>query len=163
MPGKSIEGYAADPSALIEATFQQVAERSMIGLPFYRSQLPVKACAFQLFEGQWFGALLTPWMLQLMLLPGPGQRWDYRRADERLALTFPQGDILFRPGEIAPDLCYLSCSLMSPVEPSLSAGQAVALAENSVRLALSLPLRHESAINTGRRALLRGARCANKG
>ncbi|POP43605.1 hydrogenase [Superficieibacter electus] len=163
MPGERIEGYATDPSALIERLFQQVAERSMVGLPFYRPQLPIKACAFQLLEGQLFGALLTPWMLQLMLLPGPGQRWDYRRADERLALAFPQGEILFRPGEIAPDLYYLSCSLLSPVDPALSAERAVALAENSVRLALSLPVRQTSVINTGRRALLRGALSANKG
>lgn len=157
MASERIEGYATDPSALIERVFQQIAEKSMVGQPFYRPQLPVKACAFQLFEGQWFGALLTPWMLQLMLLPGPGQRWEYRRADERVALSFPQGDIMFRPGEIAPDLYYLSCSLMSPIDPALSAEQTVALAENSVRLALSLPVRHDSGINTSRRALLRGS------
>lgn len=162
MSGERIEGYATDPSALIERVFQQVAENSMIDLPFNRPHLPVKACAFHLFEGQWFGALLTPWMLALMLLPGPEQHWDYRRADERLALTFPQGDIVFRPGEIAPELYYLSCSLMSPVDPALSAEQAVALAESSVRLALSLPVRYESEINVGRRALLRGALSTNR-
>lgn len=162
MTDKYSEGYATDPSALLEQVFQQVAESSMVGLPFYRPQLPVKACAFQLFEGQWFGALLTPWMLQLMLLPGPGQRWEYRRADERLALTFPQGDMAFRPGEIAPDLYYLSCSLMSPIDPALSAEQALTLAQNSVRLALSLPVRNASGINAGRRALLRGTLSGNK-
>ncbi|WES67689.1 hydrogenase-2 assembly chaperone [Superficieibacter sp. HKU1] len=162
MSGKRIEGYTTDPSALIERVFQQVAESSMVGLPFYRAHLPVKACAFHLFEGQWFGALLTPWMLALLVLPGPGQRWDYRRADERLALTFPQGNIVFRPGEIAPELYYLSCSLMSPVDLALDAEQAIALAENSVRLALSLPVRHESGIDTGRRALLRGTLSTNR-
>lgn len=151
-----ISGYDSNPAPRLEQVFTQIAESSMVGLPFYRSPLPVKACGFQLFEGQWFGAIITPWMLQLMLLPGPGQHWQYRRANERVALTLPQGEMLFRPGEIAPDLHYLCCSLMSPMDASLSAEQAVALAENSAKMALSLPVRQQSGVNIGRRALLGG-------
>lgn len=156
-----IAGYETNPAARLEAAFRQIARDSMVGLPFYRAQLPVQACGFQLFEGQWFGALLTPWMLQLMLLPGPGQRWRHRRADERVALALPQGAMLFRPGEIAPDLHYLSCSLMSPMEEALSAEQALALAQSSVRLALSLPIRRHDGVDIGRRALFGGKPAAS--
>lgn len=96
-----------------------------------------------------------------MLLPGPGQRWQHRRADERVALALPQGEMLFRPGEIAPDLYYLSCSLMSPIDASLSAELALELAESSAKLALSLPLRQRDEINAGRRALLSGKRASS--
>lgn len=153
-----IVGYEQNPAQRVEQAFRQVAERSMVGLPFYRAHLPVKACGFQLFEGQWFGVILTPWMLQLMLLPGPGQRWAHRAGEERIALALPQGEMLFRAGEIAPDLHYLACSLMSPMDPHLSAEQALMLAENSAKLALSLPLRHDGGIDAGRRALLSGKR-----
>lgn len=155
-----IDGFDSNPAARLEQAFCQVARESMTGLPFYRPQIPVKACGFQLFEGQWFGAILTPWMLQLMLLPGPGQRWLHRRAEDRVALALPQGEMLFRPGEIAPDLYYLSCSLMSPMEASLSAEQAVELAQNSAKLALSFPLR-QAGIDAGRRALLSGRRVSS--
>lgn len=152
----TVYGYDTDPSALIEQVFLQVAQDNMADLPFYQAHLPVKACGFRLFEGQWFGALVTPWMMQLMVLPGPGEQWPRRETGERLGLAFPQGNIAFRAGEIAPDLHYLACSLMSPVQPSLSHEQAIALAENSVTLALSLPVRNVPLVDQQRRALLRG-------
>ena len=156
-----IDGFDNNPSARLEHAFHEIAAKSMAGLPFYRQHIPIRACGFQRFEGQWFGAILTPWMLQLMLLPGPGQRWQHRRADERVALALPQGEMLFRPGEIAPDLYYLACSLMSPIDASLSAELALELAESSAKLALSLPLRQRDEINAGRRALLSGKRASS--
>lgn len=156
-----IAGYETNPATRLEQAFSQIARDSMADLPFYRAQLPVRACGFQLYEGQWFGAILTPWMLQLMLLPGPGQRWRHRRADERVALALPQGAMLFRPGEIAPDLHYLSCSLMSPMDVNLSADQALALMQSSVRLALSLPIRQHHGVDVGRRALFGGKPAAS--
>ena len=151
-----IEGYEHNPAARLEQAFLQIAQESMVDLPFYRAQLPVKACGFHLFEGQWFGAIVTPWMLQLMLLPGPGQRWQRRKAEERVALSLPRGEMLFRPGEIAPDLHYLSCSLMSPMETTLTAGRAIELAENCAKLAIALPVRTSDDVDRGRRALFGG-------
>ncbi|WP_058912690.1 hydrogenase-2 assembly chaperone [Entomohabitans teleogrylli] len=151
-----ITGHEISPAALLEAQFLQVARQNMADLPFYRRHIPVRACGFRVYEDQWFGAMLTPWMMELMVLPGPGQQWPRRPVGERIGLEFPTGNLAFRVGEMA-GLHYLACSLMSPLDAHLSAEQALALAENSVTLALSLPVREEPpAVNASRRALLRG-------
>jgi len=137
-------GFDTSPAAWLEAAFRHVADRQMSGLPFYRAAIPVKACGFTLFENQWIGCLLTPWTLSLLILPGPEQVWLSRAPGDRLALQLPCGNVTFLQGEIGNqqgERCqYLSCSLMSPVDKALTPEQGIALAEQSVRMALSLPV-----------------------
>ncbi|ELI8043677.1 TPA: hydrogenase-2 assembly chaperone [Yersinia enterocolitica] len=149
-----IAGHEQNPAALLEQVFGQVAADEMRGLPFYRDHIPLRACGFQLFEQQWIGALLTPWMLSLVVLPGPQQSWQRRAVGERLMLALPCGSISFTVSEIAGCGQYLSRSLMSPLDTSLSAERALQLAEQSARMALSLPVMDADApANPRRRAL----------
>lgn len=149
-------GFAACPAARLEAAFQKVADAQMRNLPFYRPHIPLRACGFTLFEQQWLGCVLTPWMLSLLVLPGPNQTWPKRPVGEKLALRLPCGDVRFIVGEMAGCGQYLACSLMSPLDPHLSASDALALAENSARMALSLPVTDQTVpANPSRRALLR--------
>ncbi|MBB1199429.1 hydrogenase-2 assembly chaperone [Enterobacteriaceae bacterium 89] len=143
-------GFADDPSAMLEATFQAIGDEKMQTLPFYQAQIPVRACGFQRFEGQWVGCLLTPWMLSLLVLPGPGQFWQPRGVGEKVALSLPCGSVRFTVGET--DACgqYLAASLMSPLERGVTASQMIALAEQTARMALAFPLAPQ---NPGRRAL----------
>ncbi|EMX8369052.1 hydrogenase-2 assembly chaperone [Yersinia enterocolitica] len=149
-----IAGHEQNPAALLEQVFGQVAADEMRGLPFYRDHIPLRACGFQLFEQQWIGALLTPWMLSLVVLPGPQQSWQRRAVGERLMLALPCGTIGFTVSEIAGCGQYLSRSLMSPLDTSLSAERALQLAEQSARMAFSLPVMDADApANPRRRAL----------
>ncbi|WP_213989400.1 hydrogenase-2 assembly chaperone [Sodalis sp. dw_96] len=166
-----IPGLEQNPQPLLERLFSGIAAREMRTLPFYRPQIPIRACDFQLFEQQWIGALLTPWMLSLLVLPGPGQLWPRRSAGTRLALALPCGNVGFTLGEIAgfppcgsdtnplggSDACgqYLSSSLMSPLPAELAAEPALILAQQCVRMALALPVRDADAPeNMHRRWLL---------
>lgn len=149
-----IIGHEQNPAALLEQLFGKVAADEMRGLPFYRDHIPLRACGFQLFEQQWIGALLTPWMLSLVVLPGPQQSWQRRAVGERLMLALPCGSMGFTVSEIAGCGQYLSRSLMSPLDTSLSAERALQLAEQSARMALSLPVADADApANPRRRAL----------
>ena len=149
-----IAGHEQNPAALLEQVFGQVAADEMRGLPFYRDHIPLRACGFQLFEQQWIGALLTPWMLSLVVLPGPQQSWQRRAVGERLMLALPSGSIGFIVSEIAGGGQYLSRSLMSPLDTSLSAERALQLAEQSARMALSLPVMDADAPADPRRRAL---------
>ncbi|EKN5910787.1 TPA: hydrogenase-2 assembly chaperone [Yersinia enterocolitica] len=149
-----IAGHEQNPAALLEQVFGQVAADEMRGLPFYRDHIPLRACGFQLFEQQWIGALLTPWMLSLVVLPGPQQSWQRRAVGERLMLALPCGGISFTVSEIAGCGQYLSRSLMSPLDTSLSAERALQLAEQSARMALSLPVMDADAPADPRRRAL---------
>ncbi|EHM47558.1 hydrogenase-2 assembly chaperone [Yokenella regensburgei] len=153
-----INGLVGDPSPRLEAAFQAVAQQEMCGLPFFRAHIPVRACGFQLFEQQWIGGMLTPWMLSLLVLPGPGEVWQSRTVGDKLALRLPCGDVRFTVGEMAGCGQYLASSLMSPLENHLTAQQMLELTHSSVRMALSLPVVNDNAlVNPGRRALFRMA------
>lgn len=141
------------PAVWLEAMFSDIAREKMQMLPFYREGIPVKACGFTLFEQQWVGCLLTPWMMSLLVLPGPRQLWPVRKLADRLALSLPCGNVTFIVGEMA-DKQYLSCSLMSPIDSHISGEQAILLAEQSAKMALSLPVVDRDAPqNESRRAL----------
>ncbi|RJT28066.1 hydrogenase-2 assembly chaperone [Buttiauxella izardii] len=129
-----------NPSTVLEKAFQTVAESQMCQLPFYRAHIPVRACGFQLFEHQWLGCMLTPWMLSLLVLPGPGQVWTTRTVGEKLALTLPCGNVRFTVGEMDGCGQYLASSLMSPLEKHTSAGTMIMLAEQTAKMALSFPI-----------------------
>jgi [NiFe] hydrogenase assembly HybE family chaperone len=147
-------GFQLNPSALLETAFQAIADGEMQGLPFFQPQTPVRACGFQLFERQWVGTILTPWMLSLLVLPGPEQVWQPYAVGDKLALSLPCGSVRFIVGEIAGCGQYLACSLMSPLDRHLGAEQALALAQQSARMALSLPVADGNIpSNPGRRAL----------
>lgn len=147
-------GFQLNPSALLETAFQAIADGEMQGLPFFQPQIPVRACGFQLFERQWVGTILTPWMLSLLVLPGPEQVWQPHAVGDKLALSLPCGNVRFIVGEIAGCGQYLACSLMSPLDRHLGAEQALALAQQSARMALSLPVVDGNIpSNPGRRAL----------
>ncbi|OCJ30454.1 hydrogenase-2 assembly chaperone [Serratia sp. 14-2641] len=147
-------GFQLNPSALLEAAFQAIADGEMQDLPFFQPQIPVRACGFQLFERQWVGTILTPWMLSLLVLPGPEQVWQPHAVGDKLALSLPCGSVRFIVGEIAGCGQYLACSLMSLLDRHLGAEQALALAQQSARMALSLPVVDGNIpSNPGRRAL----------
>ncbi|MFC3396176.1 hydrogenase-2 assembly chaperone [Brenneria rubrifaciens] len=127
------------PAAWLEQRFTRIADEKMRSLPFFHEDIPVRACGFTLFEQQWVGCLLTPWMMSLLVLPGPGQVWPIRTPAGRQGLALPCGNVTFIVGEMSGRQ-YLSCSLMSPIDRHLRGEQAVLLAEQSVRMALSLPV-----------------------
>ncbi|MEQ4922692.1 hydrogenase-2 assembly chaperone [Proteus hauseri] len=153
-----IMGFDTPPIEQLEAFFCEVAEKEMKNLPFFREGVPVKAGSFSLFEKQWIGTVLTPWMLELVVLPGPSQEWPRRKVGERIALELPCGQVKFVVGELAGGIQYLACSLMSPLDRHLKGEQAVELAENSVKMALSLPVQTQSVteVDLSRRSLFRG-------
>ncbi|WP_409311094.1 hydrogenase-2 assembly chaperone [Pectobacterium sp. B1J-3] len=144
MPIERKESFVArrhdeHPAVWLEQMFTKIADEEMQSLPFFRQGIPVKACGFTLFEQQWVGCLLTPWMMSLFVLPGPDQDWPVRPLADRLALSLPCGNVTFIVGEMAGKQ-YLSCSLMSPIDSHLQGEHAVLLAEQSAKMALSLPV-----------------------
>ena len=148
-------GFAQSPAALLEDVFQRVAEREMVTLPFFRPQIPVCACGFQCYESQWIGTMLTPWMLSLLVLPGPGQVWPCRRVGEKIALALPYGNMVFVVGELDGCGQYLAASLVSPLHHNVTAEQMQGLAIDSVRMVLSLPVAEVNAPDNFRRRAFR--------
>ncbi|MGY4106289.1 hydrogenase-2 assembly chaperone [Aeromonas encheleia] len=154
---EELAGFAADPAPLLVAQYERIAREQMADLPFYHPAMPIVAeCV--LFEDQWLGCVLTPWMLSVVVLPGPDQRWPRRGSGERLALQLPCGDMTFMVGELPEIGQLLACSLMSPLDPHLEADTGRALVAGTLRMLHSLPLQQGTgAVDLGRRRLF-GAR-----
>lgn len=133
------KNFSENPTALFQAEMQQVAE-SMAELPFYRADIPCFCPKFVLFEGQWIGVVLTPWLLSVVVLPGPEQYWDTRKIGDKIALQFPNKTLLFTVSSLPNIPQYLSCSLMSPLASTLTTEQAQQLARDCLHQLLSLPV-----------------------
>lgn len=127
-PIEAVDGFAHDPSLLVETAFASIAAGRMAGLPVCNPVLHVAAIGFRPWQGEWLGALLTPWSLNLMLLPGAGGVFRPLRVGESQWWVFPSGDYEFlgnrEPG-IGP---YQMCSLYSPVFEFRNQGDAEAVA-----------------------------------
>lgn len=122
------ERACADPDAAalatrVQATFERVQRERMAGLPFVNEALRVEVVGLRRWHGLWLGVLVTPWFMNLMLLPGDGgraadeesARWPAVRTGEYAPFSFPAGIMTFlagREGELGE---YLSCSLFSPM------------------------------------------------
>lgn len=154
MPGE-LSGFLTSPHSEVQAAFSEIADGEMHALPFVHPAMPVYVTPFTLFEGQWLGCILTPWMLSLLIFPGPQQRWARRNISERLGLKLPYGEMTFITGELPALGQYLSCSLLSPLPRELGAEQGQRLAQDCLKMALSLPVA-DAALS--RRGLLFGRR-----
>ena len=108
---KSEEG---NPAPLVERVFGHIAATRMAGLPLSNPALRVEAVGFRLWQGDWLGVLVTPWAINLMLLPGGAGAFRVLGLDQRQRWCFPSGDYDFMGGceeTLGP---YQLCSLFSP-------------------------------------------------
>lgn len=104
-----------DPSARLEAAFTRIWKTRMAGLPFVNERLRVEAVGFRAWEGQWLGALVTPWFVNLVLTPGEGA-WAALGAGGERIVTLPAGGFRFVSGHDAEIGEYHACSLFSPAQ-----------------------------------------------
>lgn len=151
-------GFASNPAPLLAVQYERIAREEMQALPFYHATMPIVAeCV--LFEGQWLGCVLTPWMLSVVVLPGPDQLWPVRCSSDRLALQLPCGNMTFMVGELPESGQLLACSLMSPLDPHLGAEQGRSLVSSTLKMLLSLPVQQGAGgVDLGRRRLFGAAR-----
>jgi [NiFe] hydrogenase assembly HybE family chaperone len=99
--------------------------------------LSVEAVGFRTWQGEWLGALVTPWFLNLVLTPGAGE-WTPLAAGEERIVTLPAGRFRFICGLDEEVGEYHACSLFSPAQEFASheAARAVALASLAALLHL---------------------------
>lgn len=151
----AIETAAPPVTRLVEA-FTALAEGPMAELPLANPALRVEAVGFLPFEGGWAGVLITPWAINLLLLPGPAAPplpLDGRARPRR----FPSGIYEFHAGHLDSLGHYQSCSLFSPPAqfPDQAAARAVAL-EVMALLFLPAEALEPPPAAVSRRAFLRG-------
>ena len=70
-----IDGFEENPTDIFLTEMQNIVPE-MQDLPFYHKGIECFCPKFVLFEEQWIGTVLTPWMISVVILPGPQQQWE---------------------------------------------------------------------------------------
>lgn len=105
---------AAEAAARLEKAFQGILETRMEGVPILNPALSVEAVGLRAWQGHWIGALVTPWFINLVMLPGDGP-WRSVPDRDSVWYAFPAGRFEFIAGSERSLGSYHACSLFSPV------------------------------------------------
>jgi [NiFe] hydrogenase assembly HybE family chaperone len=103
-----------DPSARLTAAYRAIAVR-MEGLNFVNPAIEVEAVGFAPWESHWLGVMVTPWFINLMLLPREPAAWSSLPQGKTLRYHFPAGDYDFIGSRDDAVGEYQMCSLISPL------------------------------------------------
>jgi [NiFe] hydrogenase assembly HybE family chaperone len=107
---------AQTPPQRLERAFRRIARTRMRDLPLLNRALHVEAVGFRAWQGQWLGALVTPWCINLVLLPTRRRSvWTPVAPGIERQVTFASGAYVFI-GALEDGVGeYQTCSLFSPV------------------------------------------------
>jgi len=104
-----------DPSTELVAVFGEIARTRMADVPICNAVLQVEAVDFRrTAAGHWAGAMITPWAINLLCLPGQAENWPPLAACAKHDWQFPSGNYEFTVAEEASLGVYHLCSLFSP-------------------------------------------------
>jgi len=105
----------ADATRRLEQAFGAILQERMRDVPILNPALAVEAVGLREWEGCWIGALVTPWFINLVVLPGTGA-WRTVPDRDSVWYTFPSGRFEFIAGSEPGLGPYHACSLFSPVQ-----------------------------------------------
>ena len=134
--------------------FERTYVDHMRGLPVVNTALSVEAVGFQAVDGHQLGVLITPWFMNLVLLPGTDDWTDTAQGDTS-TIDFPSGPIDFVCSQDPGLGTYLSAVLFRSVVDIEDQSTARSLAGTIMR-DLMQSTRAKRAVT--RRALLTGLR-----
>lgn len=110
-----VVGYTDNPAPQVEAAFRVVHQTRMQDVPILNPAISVEAVDFAPWEAHWLGCLVTPWFMNLMLLPRVTEQWIRLRPGEKHTYAFPAGAFEFIAGKEQMIGEYHACSLFSPM------------------------------------------------
>ncbi len=103
------------PAAALQARFEHIHRHQMAGVPMLNPALQVQAIGFRPWSEHWLGVLVTPWFMNLMLLPRVQERWQPIPERDSRHYVFPAGVFEFIGGRDVELGDYQACSLFSPM------------------------------------------------
>ncbi|MCB1759100.1 MAG: [NiFe]-hydrogenase assembly chaperone HybE [Gammaproteobacteria bacterium] len=106
---------AAELGFGFERLYRRIERERMAGIPLLNSALCVRAVGFRGWQNSVLGVLVTPWFMNLMLLPGEHEDWRELHPGSKVLHRFPSGEYEFIVGEEADVGRFQSCSLFSPM------------------------------------------------
>lgn len=115
-------------SALV-ADFTEIWHAKMRDVPMVNKALRVQAVGFRMHDGRPLGVLLSPWFMNLFLLPREDEDWSGLTAGAKEIITFPSGPYEFIHNTRDQSGGYKACSLFSPMGEFATQAEAVDVAK----------------------------------
>ena len=122
--------HPENPSSAVAAVFARIARERMHDVPICNRALSVEVVGLRAWQGLWVGVVITPWAMNLLVLPGGSDAFVPLRVGGEHIWDFPSGAYAFM-GHHEPGLGdYHYCSLFSPMADfaDQAAARAVACA-----------------------------------
>lgn len=113
--------------------YRDVYDRTFRHLPIANTRLGIEAVGFRPLDEHAIGALITPWFMNLVLLPGT-DRWDQQPQGSACTLELPGGEIEFRISHEDELGTILSAALFSTVADFPDQALAREVAHETLRL-----------------------------
>lgn len=118
-----------NPAESLETLFRHIQQTRMAGIPLLNPALSVQAVGFRQWQNDWLGVLITPWFMNLVLLPAEEQSAGLA-VGAKLPLTFPGRAYTFMVNELEGIGRCLTHSLYSPMFMFTQQADAVLMAEH---------------------------------
>lgn len=129
-----------DPQAAAERfaeIFERIHQEQMKGLPLLNTRLHVETLCFQEYQGRILGILITPWLMNLVLLPGENDDWSEQELGHKEPHLFPGGSHKFMINEVDGIGRYQTHSLYSPMREFTNQNHAQAAAESFMKVLMT--------------------------
>ena len=110
------------------AAYCRIEQQHMHGLPICNPALQVEAVGFRPHGERLCGVLITPWFMNLVMLPAVDEEWSAARSGRKINCRFPAGDYEFTLSMPEDIDTHLSTPLFSTVQdfPDQHAARSVA-------------------------------------
>ncbi|MCP4452488.1 MAG: [NiFe]-hydrogenase assembly chaperone HybE, partial [Planctomycetes bacterium] len=70
-------------AASLERAFERIHQEQMRDIPILNPLLRVQTLGFQEYQGRVLGVLITPWLMNLVMLPAEADNWDEMRLGDK--------------------------------------------------------------------------------
>jgi [NiFe] hydrogenase assembly HybE family chaperone len=114
-----------NPESKLEHFFAGQSER-----PPVNATLSCRALGFARYRGDWLGVVITPWFVDLYLLPGGGELWGDIPSGQRRYVELPRGTVPFTAADNPQIGPYQYSPLISPVSVLPDMTAAIKLAND---------------------------------
>lgn len=128
LPTAGVDLHIDNPASLLERCFAERRDQ-----PEVNPLLTCRAVAFSRYRGDWLGVLITPWFMDIFLLPGGGDLWGDIPAGQRRYVELPQGTVPFLAADEPMIGTYQHSPLVAPVSALPDMAAALALAYEVMR------------------------------
>ncbi len=104
----------AEATGRLVADFNEIWHSTMRDVPIVNKALRVEAIGFKKYEGVIMGVLISPWFMNLILLPDDSD-WSGLTIGDKEVIAFPSGEYEFIHNRREMTGGYKACSLFSPM------------------------------------------------